>query len=138
MKFRTLLLLVLLVISTTITAHAIDSEDINKKVVDINGQSLKLFGVSLNALFYLFDSANHYLLLCPLENSGNINYIRELENKGYVKAEIITGLPDGTEKNEKFLRFKIIGQGIEIQKSLIALGNKNIIIKSTGPGNAGR
>lgn len=139
MILRTLLVIVFLAISNPITVIAIDSAEINRKVEDLNVQSLKSFGVSLNALLYLVESSpNSYLLLWHLEETGSINYIRELENKGYIKVEIVTGLPDGNEKNEKFLRIKAIDKGIELKRSIIALGQKNITTKATGPAKAGR
>jgi len=60
-----------------------DPKEIQQKVVQLNAQSVKLLGVSLNALRYLAGAdANSYLHLGHLEQSGDIKFIRELETKG--------------------------------------------------------
>jgi hypothetical protein len=96
---------------------AADAKDIENKVGELNAQSMKLLGVSLNAVRYLVGaSSTSYLLLSYLERSGEINYIRELEAKGYVKTQVVQGLPDGTQKQVKHLRVIPIGDGVELQR----------------------
>ena len=105
-------------------AVAADRTEIEQKVAELNRQSIKLLGVSLNALDYLVSaSPNSYLLLSHLERSGDINYIRELEAKGYVRTQVVQALPDGTQSNETFLRVIPVGQGIELQRCVVALGH---------------
>lgn len=100
-----------------LSAAADNAKDIERKVGKLNAQSIKLLGVSLNAVRYLVGaSSDSYLLLSYLEDSGEINYIRELEAKGYVKTQVIQGLPDGTQKNVKHLRVIPIGDGVELQR----------------------
>lgn len=103
-------------------AHATDPKEIESKVAELNGQSIKILGVSLNALRYLVGaSADGYLLLSELERTNEVNYVRELEAKGYVKVQTLRGLPDGTQKNTKFLRVIPIGEGKEMQRCIITL-----------------
>lgn len=103
-------------------AAADSATNIERKVGELNKQSIKLLGVSLNAVRYLVGaSSDSYLLLSYLERSGEINYIRELEAKGYVKIQVIQGLPDGTQKNVKHLRVIPIGDGVELQRCVEGL-----------------
>lgn len=114
-----------MVFALTITpARPADRTEIEQKVAELDRQSLKLLGVSLNALRYLVGaSPNSYLQLPHLERSGEINYIRELEAKGYVRMQVVQGLPDGTQSNETFLRVIPVGQGIELQRCVVALAH---------------
>jgi hypothetical protein len=103
-------------------ASATDPKEIERKVAQLNGQSVKLLGVSLNALRYLVDAdGSSFLLLSHLERSGEIRFIRELEARRYVTVETVQGLPDGGEKHERFLRIIPIGDGAELQRCIIAL-----------------
>ena len=121
MNFRKQLLATILMVFA-LGAHAADPKEIESKVAELNGQSIKILGVSLNALRFLVGaSPNSYLLLSELEREGDVNYIRELEAKGYVKVQTVHGLPDGTEKNEKFMRVIPIGNGKEMQRCVVAL-----------------
>lgn len=121
MSLRTLLLGTMLVVLSFGT-HAADPKEIESKVSELNGQSIKILGVSLNALRYLVGaSPTSYLLLSELERNGDVNYIRELEAKGYVKVQTVQGLPDGSEKNAKFMRVIPIGDGKEMQRCIVAL-----------------
>lgn len=121
MRLRTLFVAVL-VIGFSMNAFSADPKEIERKVMDLNAQSVKLLGVSLNALRYLVDAEpNSYLLLWHLERSGEINHIRELEAKGYVRTQIVQALPDGTQQNEKFLRVIPVGAGVELQRCVLAL-----------------
>ncbi|MFZ3320754.1 MAG: hypothetical protein WA190_00170 [Usitatibacter sp.] len=120
MSIRALLLSALLAVSPIVVSAA-DRAEIEQKVAHLDEESMKLLGVSLNALQYLVNaSPNHYLSVWDLENSGAIRYVRELEAKGYVSIEI--GLPDGIEPNNKFLRIVPVGAGIDVQQCVIALG----------------
>ena len=105
------------------SAYSADpTKEIEKKVAALNTQAFKLLGISLNALGYLVDAdPNHYLLLSHLEQSGEIKFIRELERKGYVKTQKVKALPDGTQSNDEFLRVIPIGQGVELQRCVVAL-----------------
>jgi hypothetical protein len=123
---RTLLVVVLMAFSAN--ALAADPKEIEQKVSELNAQSVKLLGVSLNALRYLVSAEpNSYLLLWHLERTGEINYIRELEAKGHVKTQTVQALPDGTQRNEKFLRVIPMGAGIELQRCVLALQHNNAL-----------
>jgi hypothetical protein len=127
MTLRAALLGLLITIVST-AAGAADPKEIERKVAQLNGESVKLLGVSLNALRYLVDAdGNSYLLLSHLERSGDIMFIRELEAKGYVTAQTVQGLPDGGEKNERFLRVIPIGDGAELQRCIIALQHNSAL-----------
>ena len=106
-------------------AHAADPKLIESKVSELNKQSIKILGVSLNALRYLVGaSSDSYLLFSALEQSGDVSYIRELEAKGYAKVQIVQGLPDGSEKKTKYLRVIPSGDGKEMQRCVEALKHK--------------
>lgn len=114
--------MVFVVISANV--HAAELKEIESKVAELNSQSIKLLGVSLNAVRYLVGaSASSYLLYSHLKSSGEIAYVRELESKGYVKVQVVQSLPDGTQRNEKFLRVIPVGDGAELQRCVVALNN---------------
>lgn len=126
MRMRTMLVAVLMAFSAN--ALAADPKEIEQKVSELNAQSVKLLGVSLNALRYLVSAEpNSYLLLWHLERTGEINYIRELEAKGYVKTQTVQALPDGTQRNEKFLGVIPVGAGIELQRCVLALQHNSAL-----------
>jgi len=121
MKLRTLWFGTMLVVFS-FGSHAADTKVIESKVAELNKQSIKILGVSLNALRYLVGaSSDSYLLFSSLEQSGDVRYIRELEAKGYVKVQTVQGLPDGSEKNTKYLRVIPIDDGKEMQRCVVAL-----------------
>lgn len=121
MTVRAMLLAVLIACASS-TAVAADAKEIERKVAQLNSQSVKLLGVSLNALRYLVGAdPNSYLHLGHLENSGDINFVRELQAKGYVRTQTVQALPDGTQKTETFLRVIPVGDGVELQRCIIAL-----------------
>ena len=103
-------------------ANAAEQADLKSKVAQLNQQTIKLLGVSLNALRYLIDaSSSSYLLLSHLEQNGDIDLLRELEKKGYVRLQITQGLPDGTSKSDKFARIIPSSEGLVLQECVIAL-----------------
>jgi len=127
MILRTVLLGLWIALIPTL-AGAADPKDIERNVAQLNGESIKLLGVSLNALRYLVDAdGNSYLLLSHLERSGEVAFIRELEAKGYVTVQTVQGLPNGGEKHEKFLRVIPIGDGVELQRCIIALQHNSAL-----------
>lgn len=127
MKLRTLIVgLVITGSSASGLAAELNSTEIQAKVAQLNDQSVKLLGVSLNALRYLVDAdPNSYLLHSHLENSGELKFIRELETKGYVRTQTMQGLPDGSQKKERFLRIIPQSAGMELQRCVLALQHNN-------------
>jgi hypothetical protein len=122
MTLRKSLIIAMLICLFGTHANAADQKELEAKVTELNNQSIKLLGVSLNAVRYLVGATpNDFLLLSALEESGEINYIRELKAKKYVRLQITQGLPDGTEQSVKFLRVIPIGSGIELQQYVVAL-----------------
>ena len=121
MNFRAALISVVFVVISA-SAHAAEPNQIESKVAKLNSESIKLLGVSLNAVRYLVGaSSSSYLLYSHLESSGEIAYVRELEAKGYVKVQVVQSLPDGTQRNERFLRVIPVGEGAELQRCVVAL-----------------
>jgi hypothetical protein len=105
----------------TSTTFAADPQEIERKVNELNSNSMKLLGVSLNALHYLARAKpGDLLLLSHLERSGEINAIRELEGKQYVTSRVVEFSPDGRQK-DKFLSITPIGAGTELQRCVLAL-----------------
>jgi hypothetical protein len=106
---------------STITGQA----DMESKVANLYTLAFNLFGVSFNALFYLANasvdpSTPGDWYLSALEESGDINYIRELEAKQYARLQITQGHPDGTEMDKKWLQILPIGDGIILRQYLLA------------------
>ena len=127
MKVRTLMF-GLVITAFSMCAWAADPKEIEAKVAELNSQSIQLLGVSLNALRYLVAAeSNSYLLLRHLELTGEINFIRELEAKGYVKLQTVGAMPDGTQKNEKFLRIIPVGAGVQLQHCVLALQHNSAL-----------
>lgn len=103
---------------------------LEEKINALNDASLYSVGISLNALAYLVNaSPNAYMALWHLEQSGNMNYIRELEQAGYVKVNILDGLPDGQMPGEKQVNVVPLRLGREVQRCMTALKHN----KSTQP-----
>ncbi len=95
---------------------------VQQKIVNLNNESNKTLGVSLLALAYLVKSSPYsYMPMWSLEESGDINTIRELEKAGLVKVTTSQGLPDGNEPNIEFLNVQAIHNGIEIKNCMMAL-----------------
>jgi hypothetical protein len=119
MKLRkTLLLLLFLAMTSPSISFSDDGFDIQKKVDEINQKSLTSLGISLNALLYLLDSSpTSYYLLSELKRTGKLEYIKELEAKGYVKTETVSELPDGRKLGEH-LRIIPTGLGIDVQMAM--------------------
>ena len=116
----------MIVIATGVSAA--DPKEIQRKVAQLNAHSAKLFGVSLSALRYLVDAdANSYLHLGHLQQSGDIRFIKELEAKGCVKTQVVQALPDRTQRNETFMRVRPVGDGAEIQRSIIGLQHNSAL-----------
>lgn len=115
---KLMLLLAILMIAPVSLSAANDEMDIEKKVEEINQKSIKSLGISLNALLYLLDSSSSsYYLLSNLKRTGKYEYIKELENKGFVKIEIVDELPDGQSLG-KHLRIIPTGLGIDVQMAM--------------------
>ncbi len=109
-----------------------EDQDLESKINKLNTQSVVLLGVSLNALAYLVDaSPTSFIPIWHLEKSGDINFVRELEVAGYVRTEVVQGLPDGQERNEKFMRIIPLELGREAQQYLLALKQHNKQIQPT-------
>jgi hypothetical protein len=120
-KIQPLMFAALIALLST-SLSAADPKEIERRVTELNAQSVKLFGVSLTALRYLTNAdANSYLHLGHLEKSGEITFIRELEAKGYVRTQVMQALPDGSQRHETFLRVMPIGDGVAVQRSIMRL-----------------
>lgn len=101
--------------------------DLEEKINSLNEASIKSVGVSLNALAFLVNaSPNSYMPLWYLEKSGDMNYIRELEKAGYVKVNILNGLPDGQMPGEKQVNIVPLQLGREVQRCMTALKHNKL------------
>lgn len=99
-----------------------DTPSLVDKIEKLNRESINTLGISLNALAYLMNaSADSYMPLSYLEESGEIDYIKELANAGYLKVNIILVLPDGREFQEKMVNLQPLMLGLEAQRYLLAL-----------------
>lgn len=103
---------------------------LEEKIRSLNEASIESVGISLNALSYLVSaSADSYMPLWHLEQSGDIDYIKELERAGYVKVNIVEGLPDGQVRGEKQVNIVPLNSGREVQRCMMAFKHN----KSTQP-----
>ena len=119
MKLRTVI--AVFALCFTASASAADPKDIERKVDELNANSINLLGVSLNALHYLARAKpGDLLLLSHLESSGEIAAIRELEKQKYVTTRIVEFAPDGRQK-DRFLTITPVGAGTELQRCVLAL-----------------
>ena len=118
MKLRTVV--TALALGFSAIASATDPKDIERKVNELNGNSVKLLGVSLNALHYLARAKPDDLLLFLSRESGEIAAIRELEKQKYVTTRIVEFAPDGRQK-DRFLTITPVGAGTELQRCVLAL-----------------
>lgn len=100
------------------------------KINALNEASLESVGISLNALAYLVNaSPDTYMPLWHLEQTGDIEYLKELERAGYVEVNIMGGLPDGQMRGERQVNVVPLHWGREIQRCMLALKHN----KSTQP-----
>ena len=121
MIFRILTAIAALAIAS-FPASAADEAEVRAKVEQLNQESMRVLGVSLNALRYLVEaSPTNYRPLWYLERSGDIKYVHELELAGYVSTEIRLGLPDGGEPNVKQMRIIPIGAGEYVKQCVVNL-----------------
>lgn len=127
MKLLSLLLMLCLFSTSGYSAEATVEDKINT----LNEATVNSLGISLPALSYLMKaSPSSYIPLWHLNESGDMDYIRELEKAGYVKVIISKGLPDGQMGNEKQVNVTPLEVGIEIQQYMMALKH-NKTVKQT-------
>ena len=77
-------------------------------------------------------SPNTYSNIRLLQHTGDLEYIHELETAKYIKVEQRMGLPDGSMKNERFLRIIPLNLGAKVKHSL-ANTQHNKALKSGTP-----
>ena len=111
------------VIMSLIVTPAYSAEPtIEAKINTLNTATVNSLGISLTALSYLMQaSANSYMPLWHLKESGDMKNIRELEQAGYVKVTIVKGLPDGQMQNEEQVNITPLHTGVEVQRCMVAL-----------------
>jgi len=111
------------VIMSLIVTPAYSAEPtIEAKINTLNTATVNSLGISLTALSYLMQaSANSYMPLWHLKESGGMKNIRELEQAGYVKVTIVKGLPDGQMQNEEQVNITPLHTGVEVQRCMVAL-----------------
>ncbi len=125
MNFR----IVVFLASTIFTSFSFASElPVQEKINQLNQTTIESIGISLNALSYLVGATpNSYIPLWHLKESGDIDYVQELEKAGYVRVEIIDELPGAETQEQMKKQVKIIPlqSGVEIQRCMIALKHNN-------------
>ncbi len=118
MTARILSLIILFFFTSALPAE----QNIEDKINELNTITVKSLGVSITALSYLMKaSPSTYIPLWHLKESGDMNYIRELEKAGYVSVKIIKGLPDGKMQNQEQVNISPLDKGIEIKRYMLAL-----------------
>ncbi len=125
MNMKLLPLLILCLISTSGYSAETTIED---KINTLNEAIENSLGISLPALSYLMQaSSNSYIPLWHLNESGNMDLVRELEEAGYVKVTIMKGLPDGQMGGEQHVNVAPLNSGIQLQRYMKGLKhNKSV------------
>jgi len=125
MNFR----IVVFLASTIFSSFSFASElPVQEKINQLNQTTIESIGISLNALSYLAGATlNSYIPLWHLTESGDMDYVQELEKAGYVRVEIIDKLPGAETQEQMKKQVKIIPlqSGVEIQRCMIALKHNN-------------
>ncbi len=94
--------------------HAVAQDHVSRART-LNEQSIKLLGVDLATMVWLLQAREgSYLLKSALEKSGDYARLQALQKQGYLRIQIVTGLPDGTERKTDFVRIMPTLTGVEI------------------------
>ena len=111
---------VYVILITLLSVNIYASEaSIEQKINKLNQESIESLGISLNALTYLASASPYsYFPLEVLKLKGDIGFIKELEEAGYVKVTEQKGLPDGSSKNEIFLNITPLSSGNDLRKCM--------------------
>lgn len=108
--------IVLLLICSSLQAVA---QDHVARAQRLNEQSIKLLGVDLATMVWLLQARDgSYLLKSALEKSGDYARLQALQKQGYLRIQIVTGLPDGTERKTDFVRLMPTLTEFEILEAL--------------------
>lgn len=98
------------------------NNNLEEKINSLNEASMESIGISLNALAYLANaSSDSYMPLWYLEKNGDMAYIQELEEAGYIKVNILGGLPDGKMSGEKQVNIVPLQLGREVKRYMLEL-----------------
>lgn len=99
-----------------------EPEQLKKNVSELNARSMQLLDLTLNELMTLIDSSPYIeRSLSDLEESGEIRFIRRLEEKGYVRVTVGVPLPLPDGREATFLNVTPIGRGAAIREAIIEL-----------------
>ena len=111
--------------SISFTSNASEKQEaILDSVTVLNEASLEWLGVSLDALTFLSQSSEgSYIPKSYLESSKKIYLVQQLEKAGYIQAEQRTGLPDGQEPKENFIRVLPTEKGLTVIASIRVIGH---------------
>lgn len=113
------ILIALILIISTVPSFADDGSNLKQKIKELNKASISSLGISLNALAYLVEASPSSYLTYEYLSKNEKNTISELEKAGYVRTEIIKGLPDGQEKSSKFLRIIPLDIGEKLRLAML-------------------
>ena len=91
------IIVILAILATSAVARAADNfSETERKIAALNAQAFDSLGISLTALLLLTDaSPTGYFLRDYLIESGKMEALKQLEEKGYVRLEVVDQLPDG-------------------------------------------
>ena len=108
----------ILILSTLFLSQPLFADDLMDKAKRLNNQSIELLGINLIALNYLMDADLYsYLPYEHYKKNGDYKYFEELEKAGYIKIEIVGGLPDGTGRGKQ-IRLLPLMKGLEVQTAI--------------------
>ena len=121
MRILSILLLVFSLLAAA-ACTASGEDDIASKVKALDSQVQASFGVSLAALPMIADATSGgYFPVDMLESAGKWGGFKELEKAGYLRIEVMSGLPDGTNSGVRFARFVLTPRGEELRAALLGV-----------------
>ena len=101
------------------TAYSADDRNIEESIKRLDDLSQSELGLSLHAVSYLI-TLDPYSFIPKnyLEESGEMEVIRELEESGYAVIREITGLPDASAQDEVFINVVTSYHGKELLRCI--------------------
>ena len=81
------------------------ASDLNGKLEQLDKYSLEILGISIRAVSELIQLETHpmFTSLDYIQENGNYEYLKELEENGYIKMEHVKGMPNGERMDEDFV-----------------------------------
>jgi hypothetical protein len=80
------------------------------KKIDVDTK--RLLGINIQKISLLLQTdPNEYRTRKALEEAGTLVLLEDLNSQGLIKIEKSFGLPDGSHKNEEFIRYSATDKG---------------------------